>query len=204
MVPSCTALRQKPENLKSRAVAEAGYILILSPSLPLGFPKFGLARYRDALLDGADEPRKPLISLNTSIVARWAACLGDAWRGRLGAGRIGAASASPGSTGDFAMPDQSNVLATKLEALTDLALDKLDEVLRRTDPLDEDDGRLVRSQTSAAAVALNVQLRADSLRMRAARHDKALERLIELIAAKETTTPCGVERDASSLLDSAG
>lgn len=101
------------------------------------------------------------------------------------------------------MDDHPNTLATKLEALTDLALDKLDEVLRRTDPLDEDDGRLIRSQTAAAAVTLNAQLRADALRMRAARQDKALEHLIELIAAKEATVPCGVEHDGAKLTGSA-
>lgn len=101
------------------------------------------------------------------------------------------------------MPDQSNALATKLEALTDLALDKLDEVLRMTEPLDEDAARLVRSHTAAAAVTLNAQLRADALRMRAARQDKALEHLIELIAAKEATVPCVAGPDASSPLGSA-
>jgi hypothetical protein len=94
------------------------------------------------------------------------------------------------------MDEHPNALATKLEAVTVLALDKLDEVLRRTEPVDEDEARLVRSHIAAATVAVNAQLRADAIRMRAARTDKALERLIELIATKEGTVPCVAAPDA--------
>lgn len=87
--------------------------------------------------------------------------------------------------------DQSTRLAEKLQALTEAAIDKLSAVL--AEPIDVENGALMRAQTTSAAVALNAQLRADALRLRAARADRTLERLLELIANKELTVPCDVK-----------
>jgi len=86
--------------------------------------------------------------------------------------------------------DGSERLAGKLEALTEASIDRLSLILGL--PLDVENGALLRAQTMAAAVAINAQLRADSLRLRAARADLALDRLIELMRAKEATVPCDV------------
>lgn len=97
--------------------------------------------------------------------------------------------------------DRSTQLAGKLEALTEVAIDKLSTILSA--PLDVENGPLLRAQTTSAAVALNAQLRADALRLRAARADQALERLLAVIAAKEPTVPCDAVRDSAVGLVSA-
>jgi hypothetical protein len=91
------------------------------------------------------------------------------------------------------MPDdRSAQLAGKLEELTEASIDKLMDVLRQ--PVDVENGPLLRALTSAAAVGLNAQLRADSMRLRALRHDTALAALLALIAAKEVIVPCDAAR----------
>ena len=50
-------------------------------------------------------------------------------------------------------------MANKLEDVTQLALEKIL-------PTDRTDGNILRAQTSAAATAINVQLRADEARLR--------------------------------------
>lgn len=78
-------------------------------------------------------------------------------------------------------------LAQDLENVTERALAWLGDVLRL--PIDEENSALLRAQSAASGIAINAQLRADALRLRAQRDDKALETLMKLIAAKELTTP---------------
>ena len=94
--------------------------------------------------------------------------------------------------------DGSERLAGKLEALTEASIDRLSLILGL--PLDVENGALLRAQTMAAAVAINAQLRADSLRLRAVRADMALDRLIELMRAKEGLVPCDVKPEPTAAL----
>ena len=81
----------------------------------------------------------------------------------------------------------STRLAGKLEALSELAIDKLQAIL--SIPIDEENGHLLRAQGAAAHTALHTQLRADALRLRAQRSDKALETLMEILRRKEREVP---------------
>lgn len=78
-------------------------------------------------------------------------------------------------------------LAQELEDVSGLALAWARAVL--TMPIDPELPSLMRAQMGAATTALNTQIRADALRLRAERSDKALERLVNLIASKERTVP---------------
>lgn len=78
-------------------------------------------------------------------------------------------------------------LAQELEDASKLSLDWLKAVL--SVPLDRENSPLLRAQSAAANIALNTQLRADALRLRAQREDKALERLMKLIREKEQSLP---------------
>jgi hypothetical protein len=89
-------------------------------------------------------------------------------------------------------PDRSERLADELQCLSEESIAVLREVLGDSSPLGEDASRRVRAQITAAGIGLNTQLRADALRLRAVRQDKALERLLALIATKEASTPCDV------------
>lgn len=94
------------------------------------------------------------------------------------------------------MTDQTaGKLAQDLENVSGLAIERLADILR--EPVDIENGALLRAHTSAANIALNTQVRVDALRLRAQREDKALETLMELIAAKERTTPKPVETKES-------
>lgn len=84
-------------------------------------------------------------------------------------------------------PDRAARLAQQLEDVSEKSLDWLGKVLVL--PIDEDNSALLRSQAAAANIALNIQVRVDTLRLQAQRQDKALERLIKLIAEKERTVP---------------
>ena len=55
-------------------------------------------------------------------------------------------------------------LAQELERVTQLALQKVEQIL--SIPTDRSDGNLLRAQTAAAAIAMNAQLRADETRLR--------------------------------------
>lgn len=89
-------------------------------------------------------------------------------------------------------------LAGKLEAVTEQALDKLSALM--SEPVDVENGSLLRAQVTACAVAINAQLRADSMRLRALRQDTALAALLALIASKEKGIPCDVELGQSAAL----
>lgn len=87
-------------------------------------------------------------------------------------------------------------LAADLERVASKALTWLDEVLGK--PIDEENAPLLRAQSSAAMTALNTQIRADSLRLRAQRQDAALDRLLAQIAAQEGRIPKTEGRPAST------
>ena len=69
-------------------------------------------------------------------------------------------------------------------------LDWLRDILGQ--PVDCSNSALLRAQSAAAGIAINAQLRADSLRMRSAREDKALDRLVRIMQEKALTVPSSV------------
>ncbi len=89
-------------------------------------------------------------------------------------------------------------LAQDLENVTERALTWLDTVLSAG--LDTENSALLRAQSAASGIAINAQLRADALRLRSQREDKALETLMKLIAAKELTTPQATAHGVSESL----
>lgn len=88
-------------------------------------------------------------------------------------------------------PQTAAALAHELEQLAASSIRRLQQVidLPITSELDQDQARAVRAIIAAAATGLNTQLRADSLRLRAARQDLALDRLISLLRHKEKIVP---------------
>jgi hypothetical protein len=96
--------------------------------------------------------------------------------------------------------ERSQELASKLDILTEASIDKLMEVLAL--PVDAENGASLRAQTSAANTGLNTQLRADAMRLRALREDKALVALLALIATQERIVPPCPASDAARVVDS--
>jgi hypothetical protein len=88
--------------------------------------------------------------------------------------------------------EPSERLAGKLSVLTEAAIDRLSLILALE--LDVENGSLLRAQTMAAAVAINAQLRADALSLRAIRADKALDRLLEMMREKALLVPSDAKR----------
>jgi hypothetical protein len=74
---------------------------------------------------------------------------------------------------------EKNTLAIELEAVTRLGLQKLDHILRL--PTDPGNGNILRAQTTAAATAVNAQLKADEAKMRQVQKADVMPRLLELI-----------------------
>src|SRR5262249_22034864 len=70
-------------------------------------------------------------------------------------------------------------LAHQLERVTGLGLQKVEQILRL--PTDRHDGNLLRSQVTAAGIAINAQLRADEARLQTKRGSDVLERLIKIM-----------------------
>ena len=104
-------------------------------------------------------------------------------------------------------------LASELERLTGLALQKLDQILRI--PTDRGDGNLLRAQTAAAGITVNAQLRADETRLRHKPQGDVLERLLKTIeeerarinarrAAAESLPQGKAEEDIPAVPDDAG
>ena len=83
--------------------------------------------------------------------------------------------------------DTSARLARELEGLSEESIALLRRIV--TEPMDTENPGLLRAQVSAANTALNVQLRADALRLRAMREDKALSRLVSLIRERAESVP---------------
>ena len=78
---------------------------------------------------------------------------------------------------------EGETLAPQLEAVTRLGLQKLEQILRI--PTDRGDGNLLRAQTAAAGLAVNVQLRADAARMKQARRGDLMERIIAMLKEEQ-------------------
>jgi hypothetical protein len=72
-----------------------------------------------------------------------------------------------------------NTMAIELEAVTRLGLQKLDHILRL--PTDPSNGNILRAQTTAAATAVNAQLRADETKMKQVQKGDMLAQLIEIM-----------------------
>jgi hypothetical protein len=76
-------------------------------------------------------------------------------------------------------PREDGSLAPELERVTLLGLQKLEQILRI--PTDRGDGNLLRAQTAAAGLAVNVQMRVDETRMKQVRRKDIMERIIALV-----------------------
>jgi hypothetical protein len=74
---------------------------------------------------------------------------------------------------------RAELLPRKLERVTMLGLEKLEQVLRI--PTNHADGNLLRAQTTAAGIAVNAQLRADETRLRVKVQGDVLQRLLKAI-----------------------
>jgi hypothetical protein len=74
---------------------------------------------------------------------------------------------------------EKGTLAIELEAVTRLGLQKLDHILRL--PTDPCNGNILRAQTTAAATAVNAQLRADETKMKQVQKGDILARLLEIM-----------------------
>ena len=93
-------------------------------------------------------------------------------------------------------------LATDLAKATQHGLDWLREILAL--PIDDSNSALLRAQSAAAGIAINAQLRADSLRMRSAREDKALAELVRVMQEKALTVPSTVTEKQHPVMDLLG
>jgi hypothetical protein len=78
---------------------------------------------------------------------------------------------------------EKNTLAIELEAVTRLGLQKLDHILRL--PTDPSSGTIMRAQVTAAATAVNAQLKADETTMRQVKKADVMPRLLELTKMEE-------------------
>ena len=85
-------------------------------------------------------------------------------------------------TAETATPAQE-VLPRKLEAVTLLGLQKLEQILRI--PTNHADGNLLRAQVTAAGTAIHAQVRVDETKMRQKPQSDVLERLLKLIAEEK-------------------
>jgi hypothetical protein len=74
-------------------------------------------------------------------------------------------------------------LAPELERVTLLGLQKLEQILRL--PTDRGDGNLLRAQTAAAGLAVNVQMRVDETRMKQVRRKDVMELIKARMAEAE-------------------
>ena len=72
---------------------------------------------------------------------------------------------------------EGETLAPQLEVVTRLGLQKLEQILRI--PTDRGDGNLLRAQTAAAGLAVNVQMRVDEARLKQVRRTDIMARIIE-------------------------
>jgi hypothetical protein len=87
-----------------------------------------------------------------------------------------------------------NTLAIELEAVTRLGLQKLDHILRlSTDP---GNGNILRAQTTAAATAVNAQLRADETKMKQMQKEDIIARLLKTMEIEQAKM---IEMDRAKL-----
>ena len=85
-------------------------------------------------------------------------------------------------TAEAAMPAQE-ILPRKLEAVTLLGLQKLEQILRI--PTNHADGNLLRAQVTAAGAAIHAQVRVDETKMRQKQQGDVLERLLKVMAEEK-------------------
>ena len=78
---------------------------------------------------------------------------------------------------------EKNTLAVELEAVTRLGLQKLEHILRL--PTDPGNGNILRAQTTAAATAVNAQLRADETKMKQVQKGDVIARLLEIMEVEQ-------------------
>jgi hypothetical protein len=78
---------------------------------------------------------------------------------------------------------EKNTLAIELEAVTRLGLQKLDHILRL--PTDPGNGNILRAQTTAAATAVNAQLRADETKMKQVQKGDVIARLLKIMEIEQ-------------------
>jgi hypothetical protein len=89
---------------------------------------------------------------------------------------------------------ENGALALELEAVTRLGLQKLDHILRL--PTDPSNGNVLRAQTTAAATAVNAQLRADETKMKQVQKGDMLAQLIAIMKVEEAKL---IEMDRANL-----
>jgi hypothetical protein len=75
---------------------------------------------------------------------------------------------------------ERETLAPELERVTLLGLQKLEQILRI--PTDRGDGNLLRAQTAAAGLAVNVQMRVDEAKMKRVPRRDVMERILAMLA----------------------
>ena len=75
------------------------------------------------------------------------------------------------------------MLPRKLEAVTLLGLQKLEQILRI--PTNHADGNLLRAQVTAAGAAIHAQVRVDETKMRQRQQGDVLERLLKVMAEEK-------------------
>src|SRR6516165_2964034 len=78
---------------------------------------------------------------------------------------------------------ERETLAPELARVTWLGLQKLEQILRL--PTDRGDGNLLRAQTAAAGLAVNVQMRVDEAKMRQVPRRDIMERIKVMMAEEE-------------------
>jgi hypothetical protein len=80
-------------------------------------------------------------------------------------------------------PVEKGTLAIELEAVTRLGLEKLDHILRL--PTDPSSGNILRAQTTAAATAVNAQLRADETKMKQVQKEDIIADLLKIMEIEQ-------------------
>jgi hypothetical protein len=78
---------------------------------------------------------------------------------------------------------EGETLAPQLEAVTRLGLQKLQQILQI--PTDRGDGNLLRAQTAAAGLAVNVQMRVDEARLKQVRRRDIMEQIIAMMREEQ-------------------
>jgi hypothetical protein len=78
---------------------------------------------------------------------------------------------------------EKGTLAVELEAVTRLGLQKLDQILRL--PTNPGNGNILRAQTTAAATAVNAQLRADETKMKQVQRADVIADLLKIMEMEQ-------------------
>src|SRR5262249_46068121 len=74
---------------------------------------------------------------------------------------------------------QEGTLAAELQSVTQLGLQKIGQILKL--PTDPHNGNVLRAQTTAAATAVNAQLKADETKMKQVQQGDILPRLLKIM-----------------------